>query len=116
MAMQRRTLELIEAARLVLSDAQPLRMTLRQVLYQLVSGLVIVNTLSRYKALSDALVRARQDGTIPWEWMEDRNRRPRHVYMWASIADYADTVRLSYRRNVELDFKLVPVADRKSVV
>ena len=77
-------------------------MTVRQVFYQLVSRQVIKNTRSRYQALSNALVRARKDGEIPWEWIEDRLRRPRHVQMRDSTAEYADVVKRAYRRSVWL--------------
>jgi hypothetical protein len=28
------------------------------------------------------LVKLRQKERVPWEWVEDRNRRPREVQMW----------------------------------
>ncbi len=43
---------------------------------------------------------ARKDGTIPWEWIEDRLRRPRSVSMWNGLADFADTATGAYRRDV----------------
>jgi hypothetical protein len=75
-------------------------MTVRQVYYQLVSRQVIENNRSQYQAVSNVLVKARQGGTIPWEWIEDRLRRPRHVSMWKNLADFGETVRRAYRRNV----------------
>jgi hypothetical protein len=75
-------------------------MTVRQVYYQLVSRQVIENTRSRYQAVSNALVRARQEGIIPWDWIEDRLRRPRAVSMWAGLSDFAKTAKAAYRRDV----------------
>jgi len=75
-------------------------MTVRQFYYQLVSRQVIENNRSQYQAVSTVLVKARQDGTIPWDWIEDRLRRPRHVSMWDDLADFGETVCRSYRRNV----------------
>ena len=75
-------------------------MTVRQVYYQLVSGLVIENTRSQYKAVSNALVDARKTGEIPWEWIEDRLRQPRTVNMWSDLADFSETVKRTYRRDV----------------
>jgi hypothetical protein len=46
------------------------------------------------------LVDARKDGSIPWEWIEDRLRRPRTVSMWDNLADFAGTAFYSYRRDV----------------
>lgn len=98
MGKHAKTLRLIDAACEVLTAHHP--MTVRQVYYQLVSGQVIKNTLSQYKAVSNALVDARKEGVIPWEWIEDRLRRPRFVSMWAGLADFAETARRAYRRNV----------------
>ena len=75
-------------------------MTVRQVYYQLVSGLVIENTRSQYQAVSRALVDARKAGDIPWEWIEDRLRQPRMVRGWNDLADFSETVKGAYRRNV----------------
>jgi hypothetical protein len=50
--------------------------------------------------VSKALVAARQEGLIPWSWIEDRLRRPRHVSMWSSLGDFADTAASSFRLDV----------------
>jgi len=75
-------------------------MTVRQVYYQLVSGLVIENKRSQYQAVSKALVYARKTGEIPWEWIEDRLRQPRKVRMWNDLSDFSETVKRAYRRDV----------------
>lgn len=98
MAKHAKTLELIETAQEILSAYHP--MTVRQVYYQLVSRQVIKNNRSQYRAVSNALVDARKDGTIPWEWIEDRLRRPRTVSMWDDLADFAETAEAAYRRDV----------------
>ncbi len=61
---------------------------------------VIKNNRSQYQAVSKAIVEARREGVIPWAWIEDRLRRPRHVSMWGGLADFAETCKRSYRRNV----------------
>ncbi len=96
--MRERTLELIEAARSVLEANNP--MTLRQVYYQLVAAHILENCRSEYQRLSGALVKGRQEGIVPWEWIEDRTRRPRDVSMWRDVQDFMNTVRLAYRRDV----------------
>lgn len=50
--------------------------------------------------MSNALVQARKEGLIQWEWIEDRLRRPRRVPMWNGLTDFAETVKQAYRRNV----------------
>ncbi len=78
-------------------------MTVRQVFYRLSATHIVANTKARYKAVDRALIAARQDGTIPWPWIEDRLRRPRKVPMWYDVAHYAISARGWYRRNVWLD-------------
>jgi hypothetical protein len=98
MGKHAKTIALIEAARDILAGQHP--MTVRQVYYQLVSGQVIENNRSQYQAVSNALVDARKDGAIPWEWIEDRMRRPRAVSMWRGPADFGATALKAYRRDV----------------
>ena len=98
MARHAKTVELIETAKGILADLHP--MTVRQVYYQLVSRQVIKNNRGQYQAVSNALVSARREGIIPWAWIEDRLRRPRHVSMWSGLAEFAETCRRAYRRDV----------------
>ena len=98
MSKHAKTLELIKIATDILAEGHP--MTVRQVYYQLISRQVIKNNRSQYQAVSNALVDARRDGSIPWEWIEDRLRRPRHISMWSGLPDFAETCRHAYRRDV----------------
>ncbi|MBI2843050.1 MAG: hypothetical protein HYX78_06580 [Armatimonadetes bacterium] len=98
MGKHAKTLMIIEEAKQVLSEYHP--QTVRQVFYQLVSRQVIENKRSRYQAVSNALVGARKGGEIPWDWIEDRLRRPRSVSMWDNLAGFAETAKRAYRRNV----------------
>jgi len=98
MARHAKTLRLLDVAIATLETSHP--MTVRQVYYQLVSRQVIENTRSAYQTVSNLLVDARKEGIIPWDWIEDRLRRPRLVPMWADLSDFAATARNSYRRNV----------------
>jgi hypothetical protein len=93
-----KTIALIDTARAILAEHHP--MTVRQVYYQLVSRQLIENNRSQYQAVSNALVAARKEGTIRWEWIEDRLRRPRTVPMWDGLADFAETAQAAYRRDV----------------
>jgi hypothetical protein len=97
-ARHAKTVRIIEAAHEILAAHHP--MTVRQVYYRLVSGLVIENSLSAYKAVSNALVDARREGLVPWEWIEDRLRRPRRVSMFRDLADFAEAAARAYRRDV----------------
>jgi len=97
MGKHAKTLAMLEEARAILAENHP--MTVRQVYYQLVSRQVIENNRGQYQAVSNLLVDARKDGAIPWEWIEDRLRRPRAVAMWDDLSDFAETARRSYRRD-----------------
>lgn len=96
--MQAKTIRIIQIAKDIMKEGHP--MTVRQVYYQLVSRQVIKNNRGQYQAVSNALVTARRQGIIPWEWIEDRLRRPRYVSMWTGLPDFADTCRRAYRRDV----------------
>lgn len=98
MSKHQKTMTILEASHSILGAHNP--MTLRQLYYQLVSKQVIENNRSQYQAVSIALVGARKDGFIPWEWIEDRTRRPRKVNMWDDLSDFSDSVLSSYRRDV----------------
>ena len=98
MSKHQKTVTILETARSILETHNP--MTLRQLYYQLVSRQVIENNRGQYQAVSIALVGARKEGFIPWEWVEDRLRRPRAVSMWDSLSDFGNTVLSSYRRDV----------------
>ena len=89
---------LIEAAVIVLRAMFP--MTVRQVFYRLVSRQVTENTRGAYQSVSNALVAARKEGIVPWEWVEDRLRRAREVGMWGDLAAFAETAVAAYRRDV----------------
>jgi hypothetical protein len=97
-AKHAKTLALIATAREILEEGHP--MTLRQVFYQLVSRQVIENTRGQYQAVSNALVDARKDGTIPWDWMEDRLRQPRCVSMWENIGDFISDMLWSFKLDI----------------
>ena len=98
MAKHKKTVDMVTAAKLILAECNP--MTVRQVYYQLVSKHIIKNNKSAYHAVINALVDARKEGVIPWEHIEDRNRQPREVSMWAGLPDFAETCLRSYRRDV----------------
>jgi len=96
--------EIKAAAYSVLAEDRP--MTLRQVHYRIVSlgdETAYRNTKSDYNTLSGWLRDMRLSGEIPWEWMEDRLRRPRHVPMWGDTEAVMRAALRSYRREVWTD-------------
>jgi len=51
------------------------RLTVRQIYYQLVSKHFIENVRSQYQRVSKILVKARHDGDVDWDAIEDRTRQ-----------------------------------------
>jgi hypothetical protein len=98
MGRHKRTTELVELAHGILSAMHP--MTVRQCYYQLVSKSCIKNCLAQYQKVSGILVDARLEGVIPWEWIEDRLRRPHTVNMWEGLADFGEDCCGWYRLDV----------------
>lgn len=82
MGRHAKTQRIIDEAYAILEDFHP--MTLRQVYYQLISRQAVKvlpgqNPKSVYDSVGNALVDARREGLIPWEWIEDRLRKVRHA-------------------------------------
>ncbi len=98
MGRQAKTQNIIDQARDILQEYHP--MTLRQVYYQLVSGQVIENSRSAYQGVSNALVDARLEGSIPWEWLEDRLRRPSIYGGYRDPAHFALVMKYRYYRDI----------------
>lgn len=84
-----KTLELIAAVESVLEDAERLgiKYTLRNVHYALVSANVIPNTVRAYKNLSATLDKARWEGYLPLDALDDLTRRPSALGSWESAED-----------------------------
>jgi hypothetical protein len=101
---KRRTAAEVDAIRAVayeeLAGGHP--MTLRQVHYRIVArgDTSYTNTRGDYNQLSKWLVQDRLEGRIPWEWIEDRLRKPRHVLMWEGLTDFKEYARAVYRLDV----------------
>ncbi|MBN2334510.1 hypothetical protein JXL21_03050 [Candidatus Bathyarchaeota archaeon] len=66
--------EIVEAA-LDIFQQYDTAITLRQLYYRLVSRLLIPNDINNYKRLSRIMVKAREDGDVPINCLEDRSRR-----------------------------------------
>ena len=95
------TLELIEAARDVIDEAegQGYRLTLRAVYYGLVSTNSIPNSERSYKSLSDVLSRARWAGMLDMTAIDDLQRVVVRLPAWDGPDDFAEAVVPQYRRD-----------------
>lgn len=92
------TLELREQCHAILEEIQPA--TVRAVCYRLFVAKLLPDMSKNSTAkISRVLTRAREDGYISWDWIVDETRELERVPQWANPAEYADTVRRSYRRD-----------------
>lgn len=75
---QKKNLILLEKIKEILDEysMQGIKVTLRQLYYQLVARDVIPNKVSEYAKLSGLLTNARYTGDIDWSAIEDRTRIP----------------------------------------
>lgn len=93
-----RSLELIEKARHILAEIHPA--SVRAVCYRLFTAGMIENmSKAETNRVSTQLTWARENGLIPWEWIVDETRAPKHVNAWENPAAFVETVKRSYRRD-----------------
>jgi len=74
-----------------------LRLTLRQLYYQLVSRAVIENADREYKKLSSLISKGRLCGLVDWDAIEDRVRQPYKSSEFDDITDLMEVAARSYR-------------------
>jgi hypothetical protein len=87
---------LIEAAYTFLEDAHPT--SIRGVSYHLFVN-KIISSMEQATRVSRLLVDAREEGTIPWEWIVDETREMERGSSWDGLEVYAQTIQRSYRRD-----------------
>ena len=93
------SLDKINTMREIVDDylGQDLRLTARQLYYQLVSRNVIVNTERSYKNITNLLADARYAGLIDWYAIEDRGREPLVWQEFDNIAECAERAIRNFR-------------------
>lgn len=79
-------LALIVQSNRILESFQ-VKMTVRQLYYQLVSADTIPNNVKSYKRIVGIIRDARMCGLLDWDWIEDRLREPRIPSTWNSIQE-----------------------------
>jgi hypothetical protein len=96
--MAQGSLDLIEAMRAIAEAAQPI--TGRGVGYKLFTqGLIPSMERNEMRRVYRLLLKAREDGIIPWEWIVDETRSLERVATWDDPDQYARIVAISYRRD-----------------
>jgi hypothetical protein len=96
--MAQGSLDLIEAMRVIVEAAHPI--TGRGVGYKLfVQKLIASMERNDMRSVYRLLLKAREQGIIPWHWIVDETRRAERVSTWRDPEAYARTVAQSYRRD-----------------
>jgi len=94
----RKTIELIEAARRILEAEQPT--TVRAVCYRLfVAGVIDSMSKNNTSMVSRHLVTARDEGTIPWEWVVDESREAERIPSWDDPDEIIEQAVGQYRKD-----------------
>jgi hypothetical protein len=75
-------------------------MTLRQLFYRVVSAGLIANTPKEYKRLGRVMTQLREAGRVPFTWIVDHVRTTLKPSSWSGLADYGDTIRRAYRKDL----------------
>lgn len=93
------TLQMIALCNEIITQyqAQGLRLTLRQLYYQLVTRNAIRNLEREYKRIGAMLSEARLAGLVDWDAIEDRIRRPVVAPQWGSIQEIVEAALRQYR-------------------
>lgn len=93
------TLKLIDRCIEIVEDYQEqgLRLTLRQLYYQLVSRNIIRNVVQEYKRLGGIVSDARLAGVMDWDAIEDRVRQPWSASEFENLGELVDAAIRSYR-------------------
>jgi hypothetical protein len=96
--MAQRSLDLIEAMYAKAEAAQPI--TGRGIGYKLfTAGLIPSMATNEMQRVYRLLKQAREQGTIPWEWIVDETRSLERTSTWDDPTEYARCVAQSYRRD-----------------
>lgn len=78
-------------------QARNMKLTLRQLYYQLVSRAIIENSEKSYKKLGNLISDARLAGLMDWAAIEDRVRVPKAANEWDSVKDLVEAAVHGYR-------------------
>ena len=95
---QKSSLELLDKIKIILEDynQRGIRVTLRQLYYQLVGAGFIPNNDKQYKKLSGLLTKARYSGLVSWEAIEDRGRNPNIPNTFKDVSELLKIAAESY--------------------
>ena len=93
-----KSIALIDAAINILEEIQPT--SVRSVCYQLfIRGLIPSMAVKYTGAVSKLLVWAREDGSLPWEWIVDETRQAERINTWDNPEQIIKAAVNGYRKD-----------------
>lgn len=92
--------ELVETMEKIIGSYGGLRLTVRQLYYQLVAKAVIPNTMRSYKRIVKICTDGRLAGLIAWDGIEDRARAFQGRQRWDSGVQIMQSAAKSYHRDM----------------
>lgn len=95
-----RSAQLLEYIQTVLSAYQGMKLTLRQLYYQLVTINAIANKETEYKKIGELVAKGRYAELISWDAIEDRTRKPNLPPEFKNLEELVNAAVYSY----ELDY------------
>ena len=114
--LARATIALANSCLEIIKTVQPI--TVRGVCYRLfVAGLIDSMAVKNTQKISRLLVRLREDGYLPWEWIVDDSRRTERKPHWTDIKEYAGVIEQSYRRDFweHQRYRVVVISEKSTV-
>lgn len=110
------TLELLVACQKIIEETQPI--TVRGVCYRLfVAGLIDSMAVKNTQKISRLLTQAREEGSIPWEWIVDESRQTVVWRQYADLEEYGQEIAEQYRRDFWADQKsrVIVISEKATV-
>lgn len=94
---QKKNLILLQKIKIILQEYQDIKVTLRQLYYQLVIRIIISNLKKEYDKISRIIKLARYGGLIDWEAIEDRVRVPNVPNTFRDIKHLLEVAKENYQ-------------------
>ena len=99
------TFALIDQLNAIIDEYQPqgLRLTVRQLFYQMVARGLIENTEAEYRKIGRLVTNGRDSGRIDWDAIEDRTRDVHRSRTWSEAADRLHSAADTYGEDLWAD-------------
>jgi hypothetical protein len=110
------TVDLIDTCIEIIEQVRPI--TVRGVCYRLfVAGHIDSMATKNTQKISRLLVEAREEGSIPWEWIVDESRRMEGGGGYRDLQQYAGVIERAYRRDFwsHQPWRVVVISEKSTV-